>query len=262
MQLPVFDIITEACRDTWENRRDFAAFAFLPVLVVSLIGTLTVALIGELPANVEGPTQVSPQIATRLFIGISIYGLASFVFYTLFAVPWHRRTLIGPEAVTVGMALRWGRRQWHFFRRLVLIFINLTALSLFLLVILGNALPIGPATIAPIFSALLIVVSLVYGRLAMVLPAAATDTKMKFAESAKLTSGNSWRIMFGVVLVPLIVWFVGGMTVILAVSPLAELIGSSITAQFIVSLIRHTVNYIGFAVGITALSIAYRQLTA
>lgn len=262
MQLPAFDIITESLRDTWQNRRDFAAFALLPVLALSIVWTLTIAAIGELPANIEDPSQVPPEIAARLFFGISVYGFVSLIFYTLFAVPWHRRTLIGPESVTVGAALRWGRRQSRFLGRLLLIFINITVLSFILFVLLANVIPIGPATMGPIFSAVLIVLSLVYARLAMVLPAAAIDTRMRFAEAARLTKGNSWRVMFSVVLVPLIVWFVGGMALLLAVSPLAELIGSSITAQFIVSLIRHTVNFVGFAIGITALSLAYRQLAA
>jgi hypothetical protein len=255
MPLPVFDIITAAVRDTWDNRRDFAAFAFLPVLVVSIVGTLMSVVIGDLRVIVDNPTQVPPEIVTRMFIGTVVNWLAGFALYTVFAVAWHRRNLVGPEA-TVGAALRWGRRQWRFFRRLVLLFVNLMALMFFLSILLMAVIPIAPA-----LSALLIAMCLIYARVALVLPAAATDTPMTFAESAKLTRGNSWRMLLAVVVLPLAVMLFGGLVVLIFAAPLADLIGSSITARFVVSLIAQSVNYIGYAAGITALSLAYRQLT-
>jgi len=50
--------------------------------------------------------------------------------------------------------------------------------------------------------------------------------------------------------------------VLILATPLANIIGSSMTTRFLISLVAQTVNYIGFAVGITALSLAYRELTA
>ena len=256
MPLSVSDIITASIRDTWDNRRDFAAFAFLPVLVVSIVGTLMSAVIGDVRIIVDDPTQVPPGVVARIFFGTVVNWLAGFALYTVFAVAWHRRSLVGPEA-TVGAALRWGRRQWRFFRRLVLLFVNLT-MAVFLLSILLLAV----VPIAPVLSAMLVVMGLIYARVALVLPAAATDTPMTFAESAKLTRGNSWRMMLAVVVLPLAVMLVGGLAVLILAAPLANLIGSSVTARFVALLIAQSVNYIGFAVGITALSLAYRQLTA
>ena len=85
---------------------------------------------------------------------------------------------------------------------------------------------------------------------------------MTFSQSAKLTNGNSWRMLLAVVVLPLAVMLFGGLLVLLIASPLFDSLGSSITAQFLLSLISQSVNYIGFAVGITALSLAYRELTA
>ena len=108
----------------------------------------------------------------------------------------------------------------------------------------------------------MIVIGLIYARIALILPAAAIDTPMTFVESAKLTKGNSWRMMLAVVVLPLGVMLFGGLAVLVVAAPLTQLIGSSITAQFLLSLVAQSVNYAGFAVGITALALAYRQLTA
>ena len=64
MQLPVFDIITEACQDTWQNRRDVAAVAFLPVLGVSIVGTVMTALIGDPRVVVDDPIVGSTRSMT------------------------------------------------------------------------------------------------------------------------------------------------------------------------------------------------------
>lgn len=259
MQLPVFDIITRSVRDIWQNRRDFAAFAFLPILVVSIIGTLMSAVIGDVRIIIDDPTQVPPQVVLRMFFGTVVNWLAGFALYTVFAVAWHRRTLAGSEA-TVGAALRWGRRQWRFFRRLVFLIVNLMVLMFLLTILLMAVIPVIP--VAPVLSALLIAVGLIYARVALVLPATATDTPMTVAESAKLTKGNSWRMFMAVVVLPLALMLFGGIAVLVVVAPLTDIIGSSMTARFLVSLVAQTVNYIGFAAGITALSLAYRQLTA
>jgi len=256
MQLPVFNIITGSVSDTWEHRRDFAAYAFLPILVVSIIGTLMSAVIGDVRIIIDDPTQVPPQVVMRMFFGTVVNWLAGFALYTVFAVAWHRRTLVGPEA-TIGAALRWGQRQWRFFRRLVVLFINLMVLMFLLAILLMAVIPIAPA-----LSGLLIAMGLIYARVALILPATATDTRMTVAESAKLTHGNSWRMFLAVVVLPLVVMLIGGLVVLILATPLANIIGSSMTTRFLISLVAQTVNYIGFAVGITALSLAYRELTA
>jgi hypothetical protein len=154
MQLPVFNIITRSVRDIWQNRRDFAAFAFLPILVVSIIGTLMSAVIGDVRIIIDDPTQVPPQVVLRMFFGTFVNWLAGFALYTVFAVAWHRRTLAGPEA-TVGAALRWGRRQWRFFRRLVFLIVNLMVLMFLLAVLLMAVIPVAPVLSARPLSALL-----------------------------------------------------------------------------------------------------------
>ena len=261
MQLPVLDIITQACRDTWENRRDFAAFAFLPVFVVSIVATLMAAVVGNPQIVIDDQSLAPPQVTAPQFLGSMIMLLVVFVFYTLFAVAWHRRTLVGREATTIGAAMHWGRRHWRFLRRIALLMVNLFLLLLFLTAILSIALR-GVFPLLPVLSALLITLGLIYARVALVLPAAATDTPMTLVESARLTNGNSWRMLVAIVLLPMGVILVGRFAILLIAATLGGLIGPSVTAQFVLSLINMSVFYVGFAVGITALSLAYRELTA
>ncbi|MCZ6839970.1 MAG: hypothetical protein O7G13_11925, partial [Alphaproteobacteria bacterium] len=87
-------------------------------------------------------------------------------------------------------------------------------------------------------------------------------TPMTVVESARLTNGNSWRMFLAVVVLPLLVILFGGIAILIVALPLADFIGASMTARFLTTLVAQSVNYIGFAVGITALSLAYRKLTA
>ena len=261
MQLPVSDIITAACRDTWQGRRDFVAFAFLPVLMLSIIGTLMVAVVGNPQIVITDQSLAPPQITGPQFVASMIMLLVSFIFYTLFAVAWHRRTLVGREATTIGAAMRWGRRQWHFLRRIVLLMVDLFALMIFLTAILSIALK-GVFPIVPVLIAIVIALGLIYARTALVLPAATTDLPMTFIESARLTQGNSWRMLVAIVLLPIGVMLAGRFAVLVFAAALGGLTGPSVTAQFLVTLLAQSVNYAAFAVGITALSLAYRELTA
>jgi len=257
MQLPTSDIINAALRDVWQGRRDFFGLAFLPALVMAAMGTATTPLIGDPRIVVDNPEQVPTAVVGRMFLGLTINWLAGFAVYTMFAVAWHRRTLVGTEAITFGAAMRWGVRQWRYFGRLVLMVINIMVFLFVMSALLVNVLPVVPA-----LSVLMITGSLIYARLSLVLPAAAIDQPMTFGAAVKLSAGNSWRMVLAVVVLPLVVMLIGGTIVLAFVAPLTEIIGSSLTAQFAVSLVAQSVNYIGFAVGITALSLAYRLLTA
>lgn len=263
MQIPVPETILAACRDTWEGRRDIAALAFLPILGMSVFATIKIAVMGNIVAEISGmeistetPPDVLVGLSTKLFFNKLLDSLVSLVFYTLFAVAWYRRNLIGPEAVTVGVAMRWSQRHWYFLRRLVLLLAGLMGLIFVATILLGA---IFPGALA--FSAVLIAVGLIYARIMLVLPAAALDTPMTIADSAKLTTGNGWRIFLAVMLTPLIIMLLGALAVWLLASPVADLIHSSITAQFLVHLVGQSINYFGYAVGIAALSMVYRRLT-
>jgi len=101
---------------------------------------------------------------------------------------------------------------------------------------------------------------LIYARAALIFPAAATDKTMSVGESIKLTKGNSWRMCLAVVVIPFLIMLLGSVIVLMLATSFSAFIGSSITAQFLLSIAVQSINYFGFAIGITALSLAYRQL--
>lgn len=256
MPLPLSNIVNEAISDTWDNRRDVVAYAFLPVLAVSIVSIATTAVIGDLQVIVDNPEEVAPGDAARISFALLISWIARLALYTVFAVAWHRRVLVGPEATSIGAAMRWGPRQWRFFRRLFVLFANLFVCIFFLSLLL---MPVLPAFF--VLGVLLIATGYIYGRAALALPAAATDTPMTFRESVRLTRGTGGQMFVATVVLPLAIILFGGLIVLLVAGSFAGLVTASITAQFIVSLAAQTINYIGFAVGITALSLAYRHLT-
>ena len=285
MQLPVFDIITQAFSDTWENRGDLQAFAFLPVFMAAIVGTLIFSAIGdpemlignpdvvvaapeavtETPGVVidEGETtadqtaQVPQSFAIRWLFGNLVNWIVNMALYTIFAVAWHRRILVGREAVSVGTTLRWGRRQWQFFRYLAMLIVNLAMLLVISSLLLKFVFPTILA-----FSGMLIVACLLYSRACLILPAAAIDKPMTIAESAQLTTGNGWRILVAVILPQLLLMLITGVAVALLLISPDGVFGTSISALFLLALAAESVKYIGFAIGINALSLAYRQLTA
>ncbi len=260
MKLPIFDIITEAISDTWENRRDLMTFAFLPVLMVSIIGTVIAAAVGDPQLVVNERSQTTAQITVAQFLGSVVMLITVFIFYSLFAVAWHRRILVGPEATTVGAALHWGRRQWLFFGRIASLMARLIALMILLSATITFMLQ-GVLPVIAILAAIFIAMGMIYARSALVLPGVATDKPMTFAQSMRLTRGNSWNLVIAIVLLPLGIMFVTRIVVTLIEASLAGILGPSVTAGFIFTLIVVSVSYFAAAIGITALSLAYRQLT-
>ena len=122
-------------------------------------------------------------------------------------------------------------------------------------VLLSTILPIAPVIIT-----LFIMSALIYARAALIFPAAATDKTMSVGESIKLTKGNSWRMCLAIVVIPFLIMLLGSVIVLMLATSFSAFIGSSITAQFLLSIAVQSINYFGFAIGITALSLAYRQL--
>ena len=130
MKIQIIEIISLSFKDIWENRRDFSSLAFIPVLMVSIVGTLVAALVGDPKVLLEGTKAVPTDLLTKLVFGTIINWIFGLIFYTLFAVTWFRRTLVGPENITIAKAISWKKRHWKFFSRLILIILNLFGLFL------------------------------------------------------------------------------------------------------------------------------------
>ena len=255
MQLPVNNIINQAYHDTWNNRRELVAVAFVPVLAVAVVGTIITTFNGDPRILLENPEKLQPDLAAKIILGGILNWLIGIAFYPLFAVAWFSRKLVISENITVGAAMNWNKRHWIFFIKLILLILNIFGLFFLMSVLLSTILPIAPVIIT-----LFIMSALIYARAALIFPAAATDKTMSVGESIKLTKGNSWRMCLAIVVIPFLIMLLGSVIVLTLATSFSAFIGSSITAQFLLSIAVQSINYFGFAIGITALSLAYRQL--
>src|SRR3546814_52985 len=120
----------------------------------------------------------------------------------------------------------------------------------------------GDAGIAPlVLFALMVVVGLVYGRVLLIFPAAAVDDPLDFRESFALTRGNSWR-MFGIAILPPLPLMIAGALVVSLLFGLASAtVGPAISALLILTLAEQAFAFAGIAVGVSALSAVYGELT-
>ena len=172
---------------------------------------------------------------------------------------------INGEFVTVGAALGWSRRQSRFL--LVTVAVGL----LVVLVMVGGALAafaisslfgVGQGSLAsdvflPLYLVGLAGALVVSGRLALLFPAAAVDHRMTFGECWTTTRGNGWRLAVIVLLVAVPVWVAANL-----LSAPIEYFGqtNSLTAILLAGLVDQTLGFLGVALGVTALSIAYRAV--
>lgn len=268
MNLNLPATLLETYRFMWESRRDLWAYALLPVVLVALVKTLVLwgiagaeAFFDPQPLPLFDPNDPGIVAAFRRVIAVTLISMiASLLAYALFAVAWHRRFLVGNEGQTVGAAMRWGRRQWRFIGRFVGLMV--------IVAVFGSLVSIPVAvvsTTAPIlgvlaFFTVFVIVGLVYGRLLLVLPAAAMDDPIGFRDSAELTKGRSW-LMFGIGILPPIPVLLA-MAIVLnpLTDALAGLIGPSVSLLLVIFLLEQAFTFAGVAAGVTALSIAYREL--
>jgi hypothetical protein len=246
-KLAILSTARGAYRFVWQHRRRFISLAFPAIVVLSIVAALVVR-------------PYSPAVGHELGWGEIVASVAELVLWVMFAVAWHRRYLAPAVAAsTVGQALMWRRRHARFL---------LAALGIGLLVLLGSAVigavvyliagdgP-GGAMIFPA-SALAILYSLyVYARLSLLFPARAVDRQLGFAECIRLTRGNGWRLVAILVLVIAPFWI--ALSIGLAMTAILGTFGG-MTGTLIGALFHQGLNFAGIAIGVSALSIAYREL--
>jgi len=263
MPLNLATVLAYAYKFLWENRQDFLAYAFLPVVLVAGVKTLTLWVTGEWQIIFAPAPAAEAEVAAQI-LQLTAADLVNLVVtlatYVMFAVAWHRKFLIGNEGNTVGAALRWGGRQWKFLGFFVLLLLIVILASTLLslpirMLASGNASSTSFAILV-----VLTLVGLLYGRLLLVFPAAATDQPMSLKESILRTKGRSW-LMLGIAVMPTL----PAMVVLLLVSILLSslfvpLFGASVSLLLVMTLIQQVIIFGGIAAGVTALSIVHREL--
>ncbi|MGH8669065.1 MAG: hypothetical protein ACREUN_09835 [Burkholderiales bacterium] len=231
-------VIAGAFLVPWWRRKAFARALAIPVaLMVALSAVFYYYAITQVPWYAALMTNV-------------LYGL----FFTLFAVTCHRLVLLDPESVAREPRLRWTRRETRFFLWVVAGWLVILALMLPLLtVVLGVwATASGSPGDGPewVYGVAQLPLLYLLGRLCILFPATAVDrdppADLRWAW--RLTSGNGWRLL---VIVGLLPWLLSWLVHFVHRSDATPL------EWLLVSLLAMTL----FAVEIAAVSISYRELT-
>jgi hypothetical protein len=273
MPLTLSSVLADSYKFLWQNRQDLFAYTFLPVVLVAGAKTLALWLTGQwqvvltptqLPADPEVAGEAGTAAAVQVLevtptgIGILLVTLAT---YVMFAVAWHRKYLIGNEGNTVGAALRWGTRQWRYLTSFLLL-LGIALVASFLLSVPVRVMIAENPSVAPIaIMVVLMLVLLIYGRLLLVFPAAATDERFGLKDSIECTKGRTWLMAGIAVLPPLPMMFVLLIVSMLLANLFVPLFGASVSLLLVLSLIQQGITFIGIAAGVTALSIAHKELT-
>lgn len=269
--LPVRDIVAEVYGFLWASRRDLLAMATLPVLILSIVGTLLGALFPQTQdaGNAE-PASFGMMIASLIVLCVSV------ALYVMFAVAWHRRCLKPEEQTTIWEALRWDPRKTQFLLRSIVI----GAVSL------AVALPIGvivsilagttavitaaggtegqtvPAFLGAVMLVLIIIpVLLVNARIALWLPSTALGERLTLLETWKIGHRNSWRLLSAVLLasIPAALIF-GAVKSLITLLTTGTGVADSLTFSLLSAIPLYFADYIVIATGVTAISFTYRYL--
>ena len=271
-RVAVFKTVLGAYAFVWQARKDFVSLAIPLVVMLAIVG----ALYGWLwpPLFATTPEEIEAAMANR-WGGAMLVGLLFAAFYVavfiMFAVAWHRRYLVPDELITVRAALRWGWRQTRFL--LLTIAVGLIAalafaVSFFVVSLIGGLLlddqgqtALGGLAFAALVIAAALVVLSIYGRLSMWFPSTAVDHRMSLRECWAFSRGNGWRLALIIVLVAIPIVL---LALLVNVPMMLAVIGAglfySLTVQLVVSLIQLGISFIMAAAGVSALSIAYREL--
>jgi hypothetical protein len=262
-RLPIFATLRDVFALVWRDRRDFVAFAYLPVIANALLG---VALQSSLPSPL--PNNAGALLASLSDLTIAIWiatVIAAIGFYVVFALAWHRRCLLPGETTTVGAALRWRTHHWLFFAVAIVLVIGFLLVAF---ILNFAAAPLAAALFGTASGAgaiLSVVLSFIVFTLAMrfllLFPAIAVDAPMTPAESWRRTRGNGatlFMLLFAVFLAVAIVHQLVILAWAAALGPFAA--GGSLLALLVLTLLVQSLTFIGVALMTTVVSIAYRKL--
>jgi hypothetical protein len=170
------------------------------------------------------------EMSFALNITISLLSLAT---YTYFAVIIHRIVLLGPDSIQKWGVPAWSKRETYFFFHLfALILLSLIIIFLFAII---------PQT--GIFLGY-IVLTYLFIRLSLVFPASAIDEGVTFKISWQMTKKHQIVMLYIAILLPLVL--------LLPAYFVAEI--SSIY------LISSVIDTVAAVIGVSLLSVAYRQI--
>jgi hypothetical protein len=265
IKLPILATARSAYLFVWRHRPRFLALAFPAIAVLGILaGLFSSALYLAFPGVDETLGSTPGTSRGSLFaIPLTMTMLVAAALLSMFAVAWHRHCLVAGERPSVRDTLRWGPRQTRFL---------FTAIGLAGLVMITTVAAVVVAlgvrsrldSVIPVFLVVFVAFvlsSYLYARLAVLFPAAALDRTMGVREAWAMTKGNGWRLL-AIALIAMVPASLAASIVQFVFSWLAVKLGleATLTANLLVALVDQTFTLTGTALGVTALSIAYRAL--
>jgi hypothetical protein len=243
--LPILPVVQAAFSRVTSNPQQTLKIALPFFVAIVVLNVLSILLV---PAD---PNTMSGGAGLILFVFLIIY----IVINTSIAIAWHRVTLIGYAADGGKLKIEFGSRFWRFF--------GYSLLVIPLSIVVGIFVGIG-AVIAPAVAAVLGIVSglaaiYVLLRWSMTLPATAVDHPTSLKISWQQTAGNFWPLFA----IMLIIGVVCGVPLYLLGELLGLILGGmGVVGQIIIQLIMIPLQILTTFIAISALSYAYRYLTA
>jgi hypothetical protein len=271
MKLAIVSTILAAFKFCWFHRTQFYFLALPAIIILAILSTLVTTL---LPSTSQyafgfklfGEHIVNSKEALSYSFGGSPWrSLADLFlfflmagFFPLYSVAWHRFFLVPKADLNILDCYLWQGRHSLFLWSNIKIFLLIVPIG-------GIALLLTLASVvfAPIVGiAMIFFVSVCYARFSMWLPAAALDKKMTFQEAFVLTKGNGGQLAAILVLTGIVAGILDGMaTSLIAYASISLKIVGILTQNLLTNFALYLIMYAGMAVGITALSMGYQQLT-
>jgi len=249
--LPVVETIAKAVVFVWRGRNEFMTLAFPAVLVLSILNTgFARLLLPEGAADLASDAERIEQVVRAGILPLLLMIVPFCFFWTTFAIGWHRRYLLPKEMQSVGQILTWRTRHTRF----LLYAVGLTMIVVTVLVVGASIAAFVPVLLVLALAATVVV----YARLSQVLPSAAIDHALTFAESWVLTRGQTSRL-FAVIVAT---WFPTAVIIAVLQEILALSLGNSQTlmALFVRAFVGNLMGYLGVALGVSVLSLIYDHL--
>ena len=182
--LPIKEVTLAALRYTSNNLGALTRIAMFPLLLSTLLTVLSIQAL------------TSPGLYLILY-------LLTYVPHTLFAVAWHRRTLLQTEEISTSSVPAWQSRHWLFLFRTFLLLIIFYGILIFGSIPVGFLSAILPLVAPFLILGLLLGAGYVVARLSFVLPATAVEESYSLDNSWQQTKNQGIRLISAYLLMTL-----------------------------------------------------------
>lgn len=240
--LPVWLIAVDAYGSCVVNLPIFSRVALIPFCLTVLIGFavgFVAALMGhrDLFLDPFSPSSVVVVSIQRIF-------------WIIFAVAWHRFILLGPGRARTTSGIDIKQRELDFFAYVLVIFF--ISVGPYYVVMMRIITPVGWLALVLLYWPWLILP--LVARMSLVLPAAAIERRISFAQAWTMTRGATWRVVsIGVLCgLPLSILFQ------LTYGPLLLSVAGSFPLMMLVEMAGTIIVFLQIAIAAAGLSLTYR----